>query len=135
MRARRDKIVIKPADSAVEEDLDPAESEPTNVTKASFRDPEHFIAHFEPGNSAQERGYDVHRPVHSFAEVSRQATMTLADDDGVSLAPTKPKQRWDAKKKNFVNRTNDDDGSGGKNIKMIKGESGVKIPASMKSGR
>ena len=61
--------------------------------------------------------------------------MNLVDDDGVSFGPTRAKQRWDPKKKNFVNLRNDDDGSGGKGIKMIKGESGVKIPASMKSGR
>jgi ATP-dependent RNA helicase DDX54/DBP10 len=143
MRARRDKITIKPQEpsskDAVQEpekDDEPVESEkPSKLAKGSFRDPENYIAHFEPGNAAQEHGYDVHRPVNSFAEVSRQATMNLADDDGVAFGPTKPKQRWDPKKKNFVNRTNDDDGSGGKSIKMIKGESGVKIPASMKSGR
>jgi ATP-dependent RNA helicase DDX54/DBP10 len=137
MRARRNKIIIKademPA-KEVEDDLDIEDAMPS-LTKGSFRDPENYIAHFEPGNTTQEHGYDVHRPSNSFVEASRGAVMNLMDDDGVSFAPTRPKQRWDPKKKNFVNVRNDDDGSGKKSIKMIKSESGVKIPASMKSGR
>jgi len=129
MRARRSKITIKSDEPQKQSSLD--DQEP--IIKQSFRDPENYIAHFEPGNTAQERGYDVHRPTNSFVEASRGAVMNLVDDDGVSFAPTRSKLRWDSKKKNFVQRTNDDDGS--KNIKMIKGESGVKIPATMKSGR
>jgi ATP-dependent RNA helicase DDX54/DBP10 len=140
MRVRRSKITIKADEpgKAVEDDSDTEDvATPTtpSLSKQSFKDPEHYIAHFQPGNMAQEHGYDVNRPAHSFAEVARGAMMNLADDDGVSLAPARPKQRWDPKKKDFVNRMNDDDGSGHKSIKMIKGESGVKIPASMKSGR
>jgi ATP-dependent RNA helicase DDX54/DBP10 len=136
MRARRSKITIKADEPAkeIEDDLDNDEPA-SSLTRGSFRDPENYIEHFVPGNTAQERGYDVHRPANSFAEDSKGAMMNLVDDDGVSFAPTRPKQRWDPKKKNFVNSRNDDDGSGGKSIKMIKGESGVKIPASMKSGR
>ena len=136
MRARRSKITIKSDEPATHKQ--PESSQETDAPianlKSSFRDPEHYIAHFEPGNTAQERGYDVHQPTNSFAEASRRVVMNLADDDGTSFAPSRPKQRWDPKKKNFVNRANDDDGSG-KTGKMIKGESGVKIPASMKSGR
>jgi ATP-dependent RNA helicase DDX54/DBP10 len=140
MRVRRSKITIKADEpgKAVEDDSDTEDvAIPTtpSLSKQSFKDPEHYIAHFQPGNTAQEHGYDVNRPANSFAEVARGAMMNLADDDGVSLAPARPKQRWDPKKKDFVNRMNDDDGSGHKSIKMIKGESGVKIPASMKSGR
>jgi ATP-dependent RNA helicase DDX54/DBP10 len=138
MRARRDKITIKSDKSDKSETQKQPESSqeadaPISNLKSSFRDPEHYIAHFEPGNTAQERGYDVHQQ-NSFAEASRRVMMNLADDDGTSFAPARPKQRWDPKKKNFVNRANDDDGSG-KTGKMIKGESGVKIPASRKSGR
>lgn len=135
MRTRRRKITLKPLESTIDIDT-PSEVtlEPAVPKNGTFRDPEHYIAHFEPGNTAQERGYDVHQPVNSFAEASRRVTMNLTDDDGTSFAPARPKQRWDPKKKNFVNRVNDDDGSG-KTGKMIKGESGVKIPATMKSGR
>ena len=137
MRARRSKITIRADEPTKEVERDDLENdEPSsNLTKGSFRDPENYIAHFVPGNTAQERGYDVHRPTNSFAEASRGAVMNLVDDDGISFAPTRPKQRWDPKKKNFVNSRNNEDGSSGKGVKMIKGESGVKIPASMKSGR
>jgi ATP-dependent RNA helicase DDX54/DBP10 len=138
MRARRNKITIR-ADipPAEEQNGDPEESEEVEtkkLTQGSFRDPEHYIAHFQPGNTVQERAYDINRTENSFAEASRAAMMNLTDDDGTKLAPARPKERWDPKKKKFVNTANDDDGSGGKG-KMIKGESGVKLPASMKSGR
>ena len=135
MRARRSKILLKsiePTGSNALESIHEAEVAIV-ARKNPFQDPEHYIAHFEPGNIAQERGYDVNQPTNSFAEASQRAVMNLADD-GTSFAPARPKHRWDTKKKNFVNRSNDDDGSG-KSGKMIKGESGVKIPASMKSGR
>jgi ATP-dependent RNA helicase DDX54/DBP10 len=136
MRSRRTKITIK-ADEPVPTTHDMSEDgspETVALGKGAFRDTENYIAHFQPGNTVQERGYDVHRTENSFAEASKAVMMNLADDDGVTLAPARPKQRWDPKKKNFVRTVNDDDGSGGK-VKMIRGESGVKIPATMKSGR
>lgn len=127
----------KPTEATVDESDNESgeEAKPptTGLSKGSFRDSEFYISHFQPGNAAQEHGYDVNRPTNSFAEASRGAVLNLLDDEGVSFAPSKPKQRWDPKKKNFVNVVNDDDGN--KGVKMIKGESGVKIPASMKSGR
>lgn len=135
MRARRSKITIRSDETPNKVNDIKVEESPQNLTRGTFRDPEHYVAHFDPGNITQERGYDVNRSTNSFMEASRGAVMNLVDDDGVSFAPTRPKQRWDPKKKNFISRANDDDGSGGKGVKMIKGESGVKIPASMKSGR
>ena len=136
MRTRRAKITIK-SDEPEETTNGNTEHEEVkpSLGAGTFRDPENYIAHFEPGNTAEERGYDVNRPTHSFAEASRAAVMNLQDDDGATFAPSRPKIRWDPKKKNFVSRANDEDGSGEKSVKMIKGESGVKIPASMKSGR
>lgn len=137
MRARRSKITIKPAECTVkrDEDNDEDHQHATMMSKGSFQDSEHYIAHFEPSAGAGERGYDVNRSSHSFAEDSRAAVMNLQDDDGKSFAPSRLKQQWDAKKKKFVSRAIGDDGSGKKAVKLIKGESGVKIPASMKSGR
>ena len=140
MRARRNKITIRADAPATDERIPELEAEEDEEQEAPklgqgvFRDPEHYIAHFQPGNTVEERAYDINRSENSFAEASRAVMMNLADDDGINLAPARPKQRWDSKKRNFVNVVNDDDGSGG-NVKMIKGESGVKIPASMKSGR
>jgi ATP-dependent RNA helicase DDX54/DBP10 len=130
MRTRRTKIIPKssrPDLLSNEIDLDVDEPSP----QTSFRDPENYIHHFKPGNLAQEHGYDVHRPGNSFAEASRSVMMNLMDDDGVAFGPNKPKERWDSKKKRFVNIVSEEHGKG----KMIKGESGVKLPASLKSGR
>ena len=41
--------------------------------------------------------------------------------------------RWDKRHKKYVSRTNDEDGS--KGTKLVKGESGLKIAASLRSGR
>nr|WNZ75280.1 ATP-dependent RNA helicase dbp10 [Trichoderma harzianum] len=88
-------------------------------------------------NAAEERGYGVHSGGQgsSFVELARDATMDLTNDDTAKAfgAPTKPRMRWDAKSKKYVNSANDEDGS--KGAKMIVGESGVKIAASFSSGR
>jgi ATP-dependent RNA helicase DDX54/DBP10 len=131
MRARRTKITLKPRSDLVSNanEIDNDGEEASLHT--SFRDPENYIDHFKPGNLAQEHGYDVHRPGNSFAEASRSVMMNLIDDGGVAFGPNKPKQRWDSKKKRFINIVSEEGGKG----KTIKGESGVKLPASLKSGR
>jgi len=131
MRSRRSKITLKSDESAAKKDNREDDVDIEDSAPKTFRDSENYIDHFKPGNVAQEHGYDVNRPTSSFAEASRSVMMNLIDDDGVLFGPNKPKQRWDSKKKRFVNIVNDEVGKG----KMIKGESGVKIPASMKSGR
>jgi len=131
MRARRTKITPRSKSDLPSREIDIGFEEPAQPPQPSFRDPENYIDHFKPGNLAQEHGYDVHRPGNSFAEASRAVMMNLTNDDGVAFGPNKPKQRWDSKKKRFVNIVNEEGGKG----KTIKGESGVKLPASLKSGR
>jgi ATP-dependent RNA helicase DDX54/DBP10 len=137
MRVRRSKITTKSDEllAAGEANNSEMDASGATLTKGSFRDSANYVSHFEPGNTAEEDGYSVNRPTNSFVEASRGAIMNLTGDDGVSFAPSRAKLRWDPKKKNFVNRGNDNDGSTGEKVKLIKGESGVKIPASMKSGR
>jgi ATP-dependent RNA helicase DDX54/DBP10 len=129
MRARRAKIALKSRPDLLSNEIDIDVDEPSPQER--FRDPENYIDHFKPGNLAQEHGYDVHRPGNSFAEASRSVMMNLMDDDGVAFGPNKPKQRWDSKKKRFIDIVSEEGGKG----KTIKGESGVKLPASLKSGR
>src|SRR5436309_6818447 len=53
MRARRNKITIKADETTAKEIIDdnPDIEEPTlKLTNGIFRDPENYIAHFEPGN-------------------------------------------------------------------------------------
>src|SRR5579871_2182407 len=114
MRARRSKITLKPVEFTVkgDEDNDEDRQYAPILSKGSFQDSEHYISHFEPSAVAGERGYDINRSSNSFAEDSRTAVMNLQDDDGKSFAPSRLKQHWDTKKKKFVSRAIDDDGSG-----------------------
>ncbi|KAK8052118.1 hypothetical protein PG993_003503 [Apiospora rasikravindrae] len=111
-----------------------------NSTPASFQDPEVFMT-YEPRtfNATEERGYGVHSGGNttslSFVESARDATMDLNNDEGGKSfgVPTRSKMRWDQKSRKYVARDNDEDGS--KGARMVRGESGVKIAASFKSGR
>ncbi|KAL6884082.1 P-loop containing nucleoside triphosphate hydrolase protein [Trichoderma longibrachiatum] len=106
--------------------------------RTDFRDNDVFMSYTpRTVNAAEERGYGVHSGGQgsSFVELARDATMDLTNDDTAKAfgAPTRPRMRWDAKAKKYVNSANDEDGSRG--AKMIVGESGVKIAASFSSGR
>lgn len=68
----------------------------------------------------------------SFVEQARNATFDLAGDDGIIARQQKASQlTWDRKKKKFVQG----DGVGADNKKLVKTESGARLPASFKSGR
>jgi ATP-dependent RNA helicase DDX54/DBP10 len=72
------------------------------------------------------------RDGETFAEQARNATFDLAGDEGVAAQRrAKSKMVWNKKKKNFVRG----DGTGSDNVKMVRTESGVKLPASYRSGR
>lgn len=68
----------------------------------------------------------------TFAEQARNATFDLTTDEGVAAQKRAYNQTtWDKKKKKFVKG----DGTGADNVKMVKTESGVKLPATYRSGR
>jgi ATP-dependent RNA helicase DDX54/DBP10 len=68
----------------------------------------------------------------TFAEQASQVTFDLTNDTGAAEAKRRQSQlKWDRKKKKFVKG----DGAGADNVKMIKTESGTKLPISYKSGR
>ncbi|KAI1735745.1 ATP-dependent RNA helicase DBP10 [Xylaria scruposa] len=111
-----------------------------------FRDPE-FMA-YEPRtvNAAETRAYGVHSGGQSntsanFFEAARSATFDLTNDEGAKSfgVPTRAGLRWDKKNAKYVSRTNDEDGSRSQSkkggVKMVRGESGVKIAATFQSGR
>jgi len=103
---------------------------------ASFQDPEMFMSYTPRiNNAAEEAAYSVHKGGDSFVTSARNAAMDLTNDDGQKSFgdATRSKMRWDKKQSKYVARANDDDGSRG--AKMIRGESGVKIAATFKSGR
>ncbi|PIA88585.1 ATP-dependent RNA helicase dbp10 [Cercospora beticola] len=108
---------------------------------ASGQDDEFFMS-YTPStiNMAEDKGYGVHsggtNASNHFLDQARNATMDLNGDEDSSFKVANKAGaglRWDKKSKKYVQRANDDDGS--KGAKMIRGESGLKIAASFKSGR
>ena len=55
------------------------------------------------------------------------------DEGGRGFAEPRTMKRWDKRHKKYVSRENDEDGS--KGARLVRGESGVKIAASFRSGR
>lgn len=68
----------------------------------------------------------------SFTEQAKSATFDLAGDDGIVSRVQRASQlTWDRKKKKFVQG----DGVGSDNKKIVRTESGARLPATFKSGR
>ena len=80
-------------------------------------------------DAVTEKGYSL-RDGASFVEQARNVTFDLAGDE--ALQERKRRElRWDKTKKKFVKGT----GEGADNVKLVKTESGVKLPATYRSGR
>ncbi|KAF2661372.1 ATP-dependent RNA helicase DBP10 [Lophiostoma macrostomum CBS 122681] len=145
--------VLPDSGSESDSDFDELEvsiAQPASRAAAHAADPNDwqssdFFMSYTPSstNLAEDRAYGVHsgsyntaRETSNFVEAARGAQMDLANDElGRGFAePTKSRgMRWDKKSKKYVARANDDDGS--KGAKMVRGESGLKIAASFRSGR
>lgn len=106
-----------------------SESDISSVFTPTFRDPNFYLGYEQQGAEA-ERGYSLG---HSFADEARGVTMDVAGDDiGPGMHSSRPpRQRWDPKKKRFIKG----EGAGADNVRMIRSESGVRLPASYRSGR
>ena len=120
----------------------PKPKESTRSVKAvvpiqnEFRDSENFMSYTPKStNLADDRAYGVHSGSHSnFTESARGATMDLAlDESAKGFGEARGIMRWDKRQKKYVAKQNDYDGSKGK--RLVRGESGVKIAASFRSGR
>lgn len=98
--------------------------------KTTFRDPNFYMGYEQEG-ADDERGYALNSG--SFAEQAKKVTVELGGDEhGPGHANQRPNQnRWDTKKKKFVKG----DGTGSDNKKLIRTETGLKLPASFRSGR
>lgn len=100
----------------------------------SYRDP-HFYLSYEQQGSTSERGYSLNNArshTDSFIQQASAVSFDLAGDDAtLGTQSQRPNvTRWDSKKKNFIQAT-----VGADNKKMIRTESGVRLPASFRSGR
>jgi ATP-dependent RNA helicase DDX54/DBP10 len=67
----------------------------------------------------------------SFVEQARNVAFDLLGDDKIAAKRRMKVMTWDKKKKKFVQG----DGTGSDNIKLVKTESGTKLPATYRSGR
>ena len=68
----------------------------------------------------------------SFAEQASKAAFDLTTDEGVASRQRRSSQlRWDKKKKKFIKG----DGVGADNVKLVRTESGTRLPATYRSGR
>jgi ATP-dependent RNA helicase DDX54/DBP10 len=67
----------------------------------------------------------------SFIEQARNATFDLAGDEALLEQRKRKQMTWDKKKKKFVQGN----GVGADNVKLVKTESGAKLPATYRSGR
>lgn len=121
------------------DDLEISVSQPRSKksTQESWRENDFFMSYTPKENFAEEKAYGVSggdAGNSNFVSAARAAEMSLVNDEIQGFADAaKSKMRWDKKSKKYVNRTNDEDGS--KGAKMIRGESGMKIAASFRSGR
>lgn len=80
----------------------------------------------------QTRSYSL-RDGASFAEQAKGASFDLTGDDGGLTGRQRHDKQltWDKKKKKFVKGA----GEGADNVKLVKTESGARLPASFRSGR
>ncbi|KAI0316257.1 DEAD-domain-containing protein [Amylostereum chailletii] len=93
-----------------------------------YRDSDFYMSHYQKGADT-EKGYSL-RDGASFIEQARNATFDLAGDEG-RADQKRANLSWDKKKKKFIKG----DGAGADNMKMVKTESGIKLPATYRSGR
>jgi ATP-dependent RNA helicase DDX54/DBP10 len=94
----------------------------------SYRDEEFYMSHYQK-DAATDKGYSL-RDGASFVEQARGATFDLATDEAVQ-AQKRAGLGWDKKKKKFVAGG----GAGADNVKIVRTESGTRLPASYRSGR
>lgn len=99
--------------------------------KKDYRDPSVYMGYVQEGAEA-ERGYSLTGGDNFAAQAASSAyDMNVNDELGAKMAPQKASMlRWDRKHKKFVKG----DGTGSDNKKLIRTESGGKLPASFKSG-
>ncbi|KAN0064496.1 ATP-dependent RNA helicase dbp10 [Thecaphora frezii] len=109
----------------------------SKTTPTSFKDPNFYLSYHHP-DTAQERGYSLSNGGSSggsasFLQQARTAAYDVAGDDSTfGTQIQRPNAaRWDTKKKKFIQG----DGVGADNKKMIRTESGLRLPASFRSGR
>ncbi|KZS98466.1 DEAD-domain-containing protein [Sistotremastrum niveocremeum HHB9708] len=97
---------------------------------ATYQDPEFYMSHYQK-DAMTDKGYSL-KDGATFAEQARGATFGLNGDEALTGRQRHGSQlTWDKKKKKFTQGA----GEGADNVKMVKTESGARLPASYRSGR
>ncbi|KAL9940859.1 hypothetical protein V8E36_000347 [Tilletia maclaganii] len=121
------------AELATDDSGDESDAGPSLPEKGKFRDPR-FYLDYQQKDALTEKGYSLSNAAGgSFAEQARLATFGLTTDEATLGTQTQRvnAQRWDTKKGKFIRG----DGTGSDNKKIIRTESGARLPASFRSGR
>lgn len=95
----------------------------------NFRDEEFYMSHYQK-DALTEKGYSLTDGASSFVQQAQGVAFDLAGDEAIQ-EKKKRQLNWDKKKKKFVKG----DGVGADNVKLVKTENGVRLPASYRSGR
>ncbi|KIY73063.1 ATP-dependent RNA helicase DBP10 [Cylindrobasidium torrendii FP15055 ss-10] len=98
----------------------------TGSKKKTFKDEEFYMSHYQK-DAETEKGYSL----SDGATFAQQASNAAFDLTGDEVSRKKSQMTWDKKKRRFIKG----DGTGADNQKMVRTESGVKLPASYRSGR
>ncbi|KAF6762983.1 ATP-dependent RNA helicase DBP10 [Ephemerocybe angulata] len=102
----------------------------TGNKKNSYRDEEFYMSYTQK-DANTEKGYSLKDGASSFVRQAQNVTFDLEGDDGDGLRKRNNTLTWDKKKKKFIKG----DGTGADNQKIIRTESGTKLPATYRSGR
>jgi ATP-dependent RNA helicase DDX54/DBP10 len=141
---------VNAADSASDADSDELEvtfsqGNSKGNGAAPWKESEHFMSYTPRLTSTvDESAYGVHTGSSAnsreprFLLAVQDASLDLLNDEGARgfAQPMRAgtRMRWDKKGKKYVSTANDEDGSRGGG-KLVRGESGLKIAASLRSGR
>ncbi|EJD52781.1 DEAD-domain-containing protein [Auricularia subglabra TFB-10046 SS5] len=124
-------VTLSAEDAADEDDIQAVfgSQKKARLTK-DFKDSEFYMSYAQK-DSATEKGYSL-RDGASFTEQAQNATFDLVTDEGGKEQKRLRSQlKWDRKKKKFVKGS----GEGADNVKIIKTESGTRLPATYRTGR
>ncbi|KAJ3539199.1 hypothetical protein NMY22_g4845 [Coprinellus aureogranulatus] len=102
----------------------------TGKKKNNYRDEEFYMSYTQK-DAHTEKGYSLNDGASSFVKQAQNVTFDLEGDDGDGLRKRNNTLTWDKKKKKFIKG----DGTGADNKKIIRTESGAKLPATYRSGR
>ncbi|KAL5524046.1 hypothetical protein ACEPAG_8219 [Sanghuangporus baumii] len=121
----------KPAEDIEMADEDEIEAAFASGPKHGKHRDEEFFMPYVQKDAITEKGYSL-KDGTTFTEQASSLTLDLTNDEGLSSQTRRNSQlKWDRKRKKFVKGT----GEGADNVKIVKTESGTRLPVTYRSGR